>query len=378
MPASAVTDRPLVRAIAAHGIAGTLRAFPEAPLEETVWRDLLAVAAMQRLLGLLVDALVQGAFPATDEQLTLAGRAHHEAMARVLVLERRLLETVRVLADEGIDVRAVKGPVTAHAVYPNPALRTFGDVDVLVPTEQFDAAAAVFERSGHRRRWPQLRPGFDRRFGKGATLLAPDHLEVDLHRTFVQGVYGMTVDLPSLFATRSTVRIGGIDVPTIAPAHRILHACYHAALGDAPPRLATLRDVAQMVLYTDYDPAEVLGIAREWHGEAVVARALTLTWEHLAIADSVPLSAWAHRHHPTAQEERALARYTQPSRTYAGKAVTALRAIPRVRDKASYLSALVLPDRSTVTRYERGYAAWWRRGSRFLSPGRRDGGGGRG
>ncbi|MBA3621797.1 MAG: hypothetical protein H0W51_05695 [Euzebyales bacterium] len=54
---------------------------------------------------------------------------------------------------------------------------------------------------GYRRSWPQLRPGFDRRFGKGAPLRRDEGWELDLHRTFVMGPFGLTVDLDGLFAS---------------------------------------------------------------------------------------------------------------------------------------------------------------------------------
>ena len=104
---------------------------------------------------------------------------------------------------EKLDFRVLKGSAVAHIDFPDPGLRSFGDVDMLVRAGDFGRAVGVLETMGGRRRVPELRPGFDRRFGKGAVIKLPSDLEIDLHRTFVAGALGMTIDLDSLFKRKT-------------------------------------------------------------------------------------------------------------------------------------------------------------------------------
>lgn len=361
----------LVASIAAYGLPGAVQALPSAPLDDAAWDSLMRHVRHQRIAGHLVHALADGALAATPEQHDEAEGLHADAMLQVLRLERLLIDTVELLARAGVRAVALKGSALAHTAYPNPALRIFGDVDLLVPSEAFDTAAATLTELGLSRRWPQLRAGFDRRFGKGATLVHPDGNEIDLHRTFALGRFGLTVDLPGLFDTVSSFEVGGRKVPMLGLEERFLHACYHAALGNAPPRVVPLRDVAQLTLTAGLDRQRVLHLAEAWAGHAVVARAVALTWSTFGLADVVPLSVWAQGYRPSTTERRALDTYVRSDRTYTGKALASLRVIPGPAAKAAFLRALLLPERATVARYEDGYAGWWRRGSRSLRPSRR-------
>ena len=110
-------------------------------------------------------------------------------------LERWTLEVVQLFADAAIEVRLLKGPAVAHLDYPDPAWRAFGDIDVLVPSAQYDDAIRALLAVGGRRRSQEVRPGFDRRFGKGACVTLLNGVQVDVHRTLASGPFGLTVDL---------------------------------------------------------------------------------------------------------------------------------------------------------------------------------------
>ena len=356
----------LLATIASHGLAGASTRAPSAPLDVRAWHELLRAVRFQRLAGHLVHALCDGAVPATDGQYAQAADLHIHAMQQVLRLERHMIDTVATLRSAGVAALVLKGPSLAHTAYPDPGLRVFGDIDVLVPSDAFDDAIAALTALGCERRWPQLRAGFDRRFGKSATLVSPAGHEIDLHRTLTVGPFGLTVDLPGLFETATTFTLGGQRLPTLAPEERFLLACYHAALGNYPPRYVALRDIAQLLLTTDLDLDRVMALARDWAGEPAVARAVTLTWDTFDLADVLSLSVWAQRYVPDRRERRALAGYLKPQRGSVPMALSSLRVIRGVGAKCAYASALLLPDRQALHYYERGYGRWWRRGARTL------------
>ena len=187
---------------------------------------------------------------------------------------------------------------------------------------------------------------------------APADLELDLHRTFAMGPFGLTVDLDDLWADGQEFQLAGTTLTALAADERLLHACYHASLGDYPPRLLPHRDVAEMLLYGERDEDRLLKLARSWGGEAVVARAVSTAWELFDIADVTALSAWASRYRSNARDRSRLAVYTDGDTSYAAKSLASLTALPRMRDRVALLRMMAAPDPSFLSGRQRSRAAW--------------------
>ncbi|MGH9178400.1 MAG: nucleotidyltransferase family protein [Acidimicrobiales bacterium] len=352
-------------AVAAHGLPRSLHEPRREPLGDSAWAALVLCAGHERVTGLLARAIADGALPATAEQAEEAQSAHRVSMAAALALERTLLRTVKRFAEAGIDYRVLKGPAAAHLDYPDPSLRSFGDIDVLVRSEQFDAAVGLLVRAGHRRRFPEPRPGFDRRFGKGCCLVHPEGHQVDLHRTLAMGPFGLMVRLADLWAPPpSTFRLAGQDLLALGLPERFLHACFHAALGDSVPRLVAVRDVAQMVLCQPLDLTRVRYLASAWKADAVVARAVDLAWGVLGIdrEGAGPVASWALSLRPGDRDRRAMAVYLDHGQTYAAKSFAGVRAIGPWRDKAAFLFTMAFPRRRYLKERHEATLRRWRRG----------------
>ena len=256
-------------------------------------------------------------------------------------------ELAGILDQHGILYRVLKGPAFAHLDYPDPGLRVFGDIDLLVRSEDFDAAIATLSAAGFKRKFTEVRTGFDHRFGKGACLRGPNGHELDLHRTFVMGPYGLTLDLDEVWGSADHFELAGRAFDTLAADHRFVHACYHAVLGRTPPRLTPLRDLAGMlqrpVNAVDIDRA--LELSNRWQSTAVVARAIALAWEVFALPDD-PVARWARGFSPSGRDRQALRTYLDPDMGYAARSYAALRAVRGVRAKAAFAWALAVPDRN--------------------------------
>jgi hypothetical protein len=337
----------LTRTIAASGLAGSMLEFPVAPLSDREFTALLAQVNMQRTTGLLWDAIISGRLPVTGSQVDQAEQAHLRALCSTLLLEQLLLDTVATLRGANVDVRVLKGSAVAHLDYPDPSLRTFGDIDLLVRSDQFDTAVGLLADQGNTRNYPQPRPGFDRTFSKGTSFRTPGGLEIDLHRTFTMGPYGIRLDLERMWEGFDTFTLGGARLPALTPEGRLLHACYHAVLGEVRPRLTPLRDIAQIALRHHLDLPRLHDLVRASRGQAVVAKAVRIAWQAFAIADVLSISAWATAYRTDPREAADIAVYGSGS-SYASKSVAALRSIPTTRGRASYLYALLVPTPSYV------------------------------
>lgn len=109
--------------------------------EDTGWNAVLKEAEDQAVLGIVI-----GVAPA-DVQEEWKSRASYVTahFVRILHYQEQLY---KLLKDNGIPMVILKG--TAAAVYyPNPAQRSMGDIDYLVPPEHFDQAKELLATNGY-------------------------------------------------------------------------------------------------------------------------------------------------------------------------------------------------------------------------------------
>jgi hypothetical protein len=341
---------------------------PEAPLSPDDWRSTVWLAQAHRMTGLLLGAIEAGDFPATSTQRGQLEGLHAEVLSVVLLIERSLLQAVTKLDACGIPYRVLKGSALSHLLYPDSSMRVYGDVDLLIPGDVFDRALKALSELGFKRTAPEIRPGFDRRFGKGATLERDDGLQLDIHRTLVMGPYGLMAAPSILFEGRSPFLVGGLEMSGLSNEGYTLHAAYSVALSDVRPRPVLMRDLVELVLHKSTDYKQLLRMAAAWRGLAVVARGVSLAWSALGITTSAPLADWASAYKPSGPELRLMRSYLSSERVYALSAWDAMRELPTIDERLAFAGALLLPSRAYREYRGTTPGAWVRRGcSRLLS-----------
>ena len=254
-----------------------------------------------------------------------------------MTVEALAVRAARTLDAAGVTWRLTKGPALAHLDYPDPALRPFGDVDVVVHPASWVPALDALVAAGGRREAAELAPGFDARFGKGATITTAEELEVDLHRRLAIGRFGVRLPTEALFTDVEIVTLGGRAVPALDGSSRLLHACYHAALGGFR-HLRAHRDVAQLLLVTGVDWRSTVAVAERFRVAAVVARAIDDAWKALDLAVAHPAHAWARATPIGRADAKALAVFAA-ERPFHDQAVTAVPVLVG-RGAAAYAWAL--------------------------------------
>ena len=320
--------------------AARLRPLPA--IDEKAWRTLTTEISKQRLAGLLTLAAGQGHLPTAPAEQTAAADLDAAWQKHVLVMEELLLRVLEALEIEEVDVRVFKGPALAHTVYDDPAHRVFGDIDLLVPGSQLaDARRALVSELDGIDALPEVRPGFDAEFAKDVLIRVEGH-EVDLHRSLAAGPYGLRIPVGELFEDPASFDLGGRNVQTLGAIPTLLQVSYNAALGDVPPRLISLRDVAQVYLALQPDLDEVLETAERWGGTAVLAFAVHTAWTTLGL-EACELSEWAAGYEPGRLDRRLLAASTSEQRSYT-RSIAALAAIKGMRAKARYLHGILSPS----------------------------------
>ncbi|MUH49900.1 MAG: hypothetical protein F2789_01710 [Actinobacteria bacterium] len=329
-------DPPVLVAALRHGLCPPSQLVALQADEVTTVSHLLQYDSLS---GFLAVAAIDSAVSIPDEAF-LAGLMDlwHQQLRACVILEALVVRVATLLDDAAVEWRLTKGAAVAHLDYPNPAVRTFGDVDLVVHPAHWDAAIEALLASGYTRPARALPGDYDDRYGKGATFTTPDGLEIDLHRRFAIGRFGVTSRMEQVFESRDSVVLAGRSIPTFCASDRLLHACYHASLGGYR-YLRALRDVAQLILVTGADWADAFSVARDWRAEPVVASAIIECWQRLQLDTAHPAYQRAIARPISRADLRALEVF-RTERPFRAKALTAIGAMP-VLDVPRYLWTLV-------------------------------------
>lgn len=321
---SATADHPALVAAARHGLGKPKSAVV---LEATAADGVLARARFHHLTGFLAVAILDGAITTDDDGLKCAvWQQWHDELLMCVRLEALAVRTAELLDAGGVRWRLTKGAALAHLDYPDPAVRTFGDVDLVVHPSDWSAAFRLLTGSGYRREAPTLPGGYDNRYGKGATVATAEGLEVDLHRRFAIGRFGVTARMEEVFVSSAAVELGGRMIPVLDPTGRLLHACFHATLGGFRG-LRAFRDIAQLILASGADWQATFGLAKSWRAEAVVASAIRESWDRLELGLDHPAHARAAATILSRSDRRVLHMFARGS-SFRSQALSALRRLP--------------------------------------------------
>lgn len=330
--------------VAAAGLPGTFHTWPSRALPQEQWSVLLRGCVQRRLVGLLLIAMDRGLMAATDDQIGEALEAQTRAMASALLLEDLLLDVAALVEKDGLDLRVIKGCAVGNLDYPQPEMRSYGDVDVLVRSEQVDDVLDTLTKAGLERVFRPPGKGWDSKFGKGALLRTTDGLELDLHRTFCTAPLGLQIDLQDLWEDDEEFTLAGQRLRALPREMRLLNAAYSAVVSDVTPSLVTFRDIAQLALHPQLDGLRVRELALAWGGGAVLATAISETWRALRVGDITGLSAWAQGYRPSPGELRTLALYRESRASETARALATLKVLPRWRDRMQFGLKLAFAD----------------------------------
>jgi hypothetical protein len=330
-----VNTLEVLRKVAAHGVAGAAAGHGAVSLPAAEVQALLAEAGHQKLVGLLDQAVADGLVVCDDVAAQAIGERAVDVAGWCLLVERHLLVVHDLLDGVGIPHLFLKGATISHRFYEHAALRTFADVDVLVPGDRIGDAVSALVGAGHSRRHPELHPGYAARFGKSVTMRSTGAIEVDLHRTLAPGPFGLAGSPDLLWGHQASVAIAGRAVPTLDAVAALVHACVHEATS-AAPELAGLRDIAAL-LTSRPDPAAVHELAAALRVEACMQDAMASLARGFGTQPPDGLDQW----NVPRDQQRWLAAYAAPDRTFRSLAIAGVRAVPTVRGKAAYAFSLI-------------------------------------
>jgi hypothetical protein len=208
------------------------------------WERVLESAEHHRLIPAMHGALSgKNGVPST-----LRARAHKHAW-RVLHFTAELQKIARCFEQRGIEFLAHKGPALAQLLYGDPAMRQFGDLDVIVKSRDFRRAKDVLIESGYdsnlrlspRHEQALLRSGYECSFG----LNSARNL-VELQWQIVPRFYSINFNIDALFSRSMQINLDDVALRTLGHEDLLMVLCVHAAKHEWV-QLGMLRDIAALM-----------------------------------------------------------------------------------------------------------------------------------
>lgn len=164
---------------------------------------------------------------------------------RALQLTAELARIAHHFEQHGIEFLAHKGPVLGQLLYGNPALRQFGDLDLLVRPQHVERSVMALVQLGYeprirlsgRQETSYIRSGYEYAFCRNS-----DPAPLELHWRMVPRFFSIRFDIAALFDRSRLVKLDNSTVRTLGNEDLLLALCVHAAKHEWA-QLGMLRDI---------------------------------------------------------------------------------------------------------------------------------------
>jgi len=154
-------------------------------------------------------------------------------ITRVMIYENYLKILNDKFKEKGIEFRAFKGLITAHTLYPENYLRSFGDLDILIKPESLSAVHELLNNEEFeiaRDLYHSFPDAIIQKysFARHYIRCKPNPIAIDVHLNLSGKLQPFQFDYLDFWSNSDTVRIGDIDIATFDREHQAIYALYHA------------------------------------------------------------------------------------------------------------------------------------------------------
>src|SRR5207248_675827 len=211
------------------------------------WDRVLRLAEHQHVLPALAASICGRNDVPGSIQSAVRQRSRNNEL-KVLRFSAELARIAAQFADHGIHVLSHKGPALGKLLYGDPAMRQFGDLDLLVCPRDVPRAKAALQELGFetpfqlspRQERAYLRSGYEYVFGTSA-----EPNLVELQWQIVPRFYSIAFNMKALFERSASTEVEGFRLRTLGKEDLMLVLCVHAAKHEWA-QLGMLRDIAAL------------------------------------------------------------------------------------------------------------------------------------
>ena len=237
------------------------------------WSPILEAAAQHDLRLLLFNRLNNAPAGLTPAWVLEQLQANYLAAAvRNTLMLHHAAEILNSLKSAGLEVIVLKGLYLVENVYANIALRTFGDIDLMVRRDSIADALKVMQHSGYSlSRWYD--PAETNTDLKHLPPLEkPDAPTVEIHWTIVEETEPFCVEPQGLWQRAVTAIVAGVGVQALSLEDLLLHLSLHFTYQHRlQAGLRNLFDIAETLrcFGAQVDWQKLVQIAQEWGTERI-------------------------------------------------------------------------------------------------------------
>ena len=271
--------------------------------QEINWDWLIREAHRQSVLPLLRHNLHRHFWPQTPPDVRdYLTQACQHAQRRNLALTAELLRVLAHLQEAGVPAIPFKGPVLGLAAYSNAALRTFGDLDILVHEDDLGTASRLLAAQGYIPKFT-FTPQQERAYRKAECALQFRHpgrdVVIELHWLLTERYLSIDLPMASFWKRSVSATLAGRSVIVFAAEDLFLYLCVHGCKHEWE-RLEWLSSVAAIIeAHPDLDWDAVYRRARKCGIHRLVKVTLLLANHLLQVAVPPPYRNDAGADHGT-------------------------------------------------------------------------------
>jgi hypothetical protein len=193
-----------------------------------------------------------------------------------LKMTAELFRLLDLFASEGIGALAVKGPVLAVQAYGDPAMRSYGDLDLLVRQRDIRRATQLMIAAGYDSQVPISAIDAGKIPGQYLFSRPDSKLLVELHNDFTLRYFPRRLPLERIFQRQIRVPLDSREVPALSVEEELVLICVHGAK-HLWERLMWIADVAALVSrQTSLDWDRAAASAKEVGAERMLHTGLQL------------------------------------------------------------------------------------------------------
>lgn len=333
------------------------------PAGTVPWQEVLRLVGPSNIAALahVLAAPLRADMP--PDVRALLEQAFYRSAAASARAYAQLGEVGRALATTGAPLMLLKGAALANTLYPDPALRLMGDIDLLVPPECVAACRDVLLRAGYTPQRVDERPGRLQETTNEVQFQPPEGVAaiVELHWHIIDVPYYMQrIPMAWFWEHSEPLEVAGCTFRVLNAEANVLYLSAHLALHHAFRGLHSLLDLALLLVHTgerlDWDT--VIDAARRFD----LVCAVRGTLERLAGAwPTLPLDEPLQRleaTQPSAMDSRLYRLLTSESRSNTLQFYTALVSLPGLGGRLRYIGTHLFPQPAYMRERYRFSANW--------------------
>lgn len=246
-------------------------------LRDVAWEKLMGLAEDHGVMPLLAAALRQLRSESVPDEIRAEMIERQRAqLLFTLRISAELFRLIERFAAQNIGLLVVKGPALAMQAYGDAAMRSYGDLDLLVRHADIAAATKLMTDAGYEAHVPSSAIAAGKVPGQYMFRQREAKLLVELHNDRTMRYYPRPLPIEELFARQVSMAMDGRDVPAPCVEDHLVLICIHGAK-HFWERLQWIADVAALVArQPDLDWERATESARQVGAETMLHAGLRL------------------------------------------------------------------------------------------------------